>query len=172
MKPNRKIFRKLIFLFFLISTSCKSFASELNTWPDETKEVMHHSVDKTGLWILGAGVLATVTAFQFDESTRNSWRDHQLMPAETSKVGEFWGQGIPEVLIIGSQLYFEPAQGLPSAEGLLLGNLAVQVLKYSIGRERPDHSEKVSMPSGHTQSSFSLATSMTESYGWKVGLSP
>ena len=26
------------------------------------------------------------------------------------------------------------------------------------------------MPSGHTQAAFSIAASMTESYGWKVGL--
>ncbi len=46
----------------------------------------------------------------------------------------------------------------------------VQVLKYSIRRDRPDHSDNKSFPSGHSASGFATATVIHRHYGWKAGL--
>ena len=40
-------------------------------------------------------------------------------------------------------------------------------LKYSVRRTRPDMSSKNSFPSGHTATSFMLATILHKEYGWK-----
>lgn len=42
--------------------------------------------------------------------------------------------------------------------------------KYTIGKERPDGSDNLSFPSGHTSSAFSGASFLARRYGWDVGL--
>ena len=51
----------------------------------------------------------------------------------------------------------------------LLSQAMVQSLKYSIRRDRPDHSNNKSFPSGHSASAFATATVLQRYYGWKVG---
>jgi membrane-associated phospholipid phosphatase len=46
----------------------------------------------------------------------------------------------------------------------------VQVLKYTVQRERPDGSNTLSFPSGHSASMFATATVLQRYYGWKVGV--
>jgi membrane-associated phospholipid phosphatase len=51
----------------------------------------------------------------------------------------------------------------------LLSQGMVQTLKYTVQRERPDHSNSQSFPSGHSSSMFATATVLQRYYGWKVG---
>lgn len=44
---------------------------------------------------------------------------------------------------------------------------AVNGIKYTVGRPRPDGTSYNSFPSGHTATSFMLATMMHKEYGWK-----
>jgi hypothetical protein len=46
----------------------------------------------------------------------------------------------------------------------------VQGLKFAVGRSRPDDSDKLSFPSGHTASAFATATVLERRFGWKVGI--
>jgi membrane-associated phospholipid phosphatase len=46
----------------------------------------------------------------------------------------------------------------------------VQTLKYTVHRDRPDHSNNKSFPSGHSASAFATATVLQRYYGWKVGV--
>ena len=52
----------------------------------------------------------------------------------------------------------------------VLSQVMVQTLKYTIRRDRPDHSNDKSFPSGHAASAFATATVLQRHYGWKVGL--
>ena len=52
----------------------------------------------------------------------------------------------------------------------LLSQAYVQTLKYTVQRERPDKSNDVSFPSGHSASAFATATVLQRHYGWKVGV--
>ncbi len=42
--------------------------------------------------------------------------------------------------------------------------------KYTVQRDRPDHSNSMSFPSGHSASAFATATVLQRYYGWKVGV--
>lgn len=51
----------------------------------------------------------------------------------------------------------------------VVSQVMVQVLKVTVQRDRPDHSNSMSFPSGHAASAFATATVLQRYYGWKVG---
>jgi membrane-associated phospholipid phosphatase len=51
----------------------------------------------------------------------------------------------------------------------VVSQVMVQTLKYTVQRDRPDHSNDKSFPSGHAASAFATATVLHRYYGWKVG---
>lgn len=52
----------------------------------------------------------------------------------------------------------------------ILSQTLVQTLKYTVRRDRPDHSNDKSFPSGHAASAFATATVLNRHYGWKIGV--
>jgi len=46
----------------------------------------------------------------------------------------------------------------------------VQAIKFTVRRERPDGSNDVSFPSGHTAGGFSAAAVLGQHYGWKASI--
>jgi membrane-associated phospholipid phosphatase len=56
------------------------------------------------------------------------------------------------------------------AQAMVVNGAYTGLLKYTVKRERPDGSDSLSFPSGHTSTAFSLATVATHHYGWKVGV--
>lgn len=70
---------------------------------------------------------------------------------------------------------------IPIAESLTIARWASRVVKLGVGRERPDMSDNVSFPSGHTTTAFSVAISAgvvsrmrgykSQPYVWIVGMS-
>jgi hypothetical protein len=52
----------------------------------------------------------------------------------------------------------------------LVSQAYVQALKFTVQRERPDKSNSVSFPSGHSASAFATASVLQRHYGWKVGV--
>ena len=52
----------------------------------------------------------------------------------------------------------------------VVSQVMVQTLKYTVRRDRPDHSNDKSFPSGHAASGFATATVLQRYYGWKVGV--
>ena len=51
-----------------------------------------------------------------------------------------------------------------------LSQAVVQSIKFTVRRERPDASNRLSFPSGHTAGAVATATVLQRRYGWKVGL--
>jgi membrane-associated phospholipid phosphatase len=52
----------------------------------------------------------------------------------------------------------------------LVSQTLVQGLKRAADRSRPDHSNQLSFPSGHTASTFATASVLEQRFGWKVGV--
>jgi membrane-associated phospholipid phosphatase len=51
-----------------------------------------------------------------------------------------------------------------------LSQMFVQGAKFAVARKRPDASNSLSFPSGHSASSFATATVLQQHFGWKVGI--
>jgi membrane-associated phospholipid phosphatase len=52
----------------------------------------------------------------------------------------------------------------------LVSGAYTTALKYATQRERPDGSDKLSFPSGHTSNAFAWAAVAERHYGWKLGV--
>ena len=55
-------------------------------------------------------------------------------------------------------------------KGLLLTEALTYGLKYTVKKERPDHSDNLSFPSGHTSTTFHSASFIHRRYGFKYSI--
>lgn len=56
------------------------------------------------------------------------------------------------------------------SQAILVNGIYTFSLKYIVSRERPDASDQLSFPSGHTSNAFASATVVHRHYGWKIGV--
>ena len=120
------------------------------------------------------GAAATATASAFD------YRTQDLLQGACSSCGRTGATvgGSAIVPFVGALFVagrFSPqgrfrAATYDFAQAMIVNGAYSGLLKYSVRRERPDGSDKLSFPSGHTSAAFSLAAVADHHYGWKVGL--
>ena len=120
------------------------------------------------------GVGATTLASAYDYRT-----EHLLQGSCSScgKTGATLG-GAAVVPVVGALFVagrFAPqgkfgAATYDFAQAMIVNGAYTGILKYTVKRERPDGSDSLSFPSGHTSSAFSLATVASHHYGWKLGV--
>lgn len=60
--------------------------------------------------------------------------------------------------------------GRDASESLLEATVLVTALKYPVGRERPDGSNALSFPSGHSITAFCFAPVVAKYGGWELGI--
>lgn len=60
--------------------------------------------------------------------------------------------------------------GADLVRGQVVSQVWVQALKFTAQRERPDHSNQRSFPSGHAAGAFATAAVLTRHYGWKAAI--
>ena len=57
-----------------------------------------------------------------------------------------------------------------AGQAVIVNGVYTGILKKAVKRQRPDASDTLSFPSGHSSTAFALATVADRHYGWKVGL--
>ena len=60
--------------------------------------------------------------------------------------------------------------GRDATESLLESTVVATGLKYAVGRERPDRSNNLSFPSGHSITAFCFAPVVARYWGWEAGV--
>lgn len=126
--------------------------------------------------LLGAVSIAALASHSLDETGVRESREH--LPASRFSWGNTggsllvqgggalatWGLGrathSPRMTALGGDLL----------EAQLVSQTVVQGLKFAVRRPRPDGSNSLSFPSGHTASSFATATVLQRHLGWKAGV--
>jgi membrane-associated phospholipid phosphatase len=120
------------------------------------------------------GAAATATAARFDSPAASAITGSCPTCGHT---GAFLGGGAiaPTAVALFVAGRFAPpgrfrAASYDLAQGLIVTELYTMGLKYAAQRTRPDGSDHLSFPSGHTSAAFTLATVAGRHYGWKVGV--
>lgn len=60
--------------------------------------------------------------------------------------------------------------GMDLIQSLAMAEVLTQTLKYITRRERPDHSDRNSFPSGHAADTFAFATALERHLGWRYAV--
>ena len=169
---------------FMSSINAQDRYESFTTWVKSVPEYgfngMKNSVtQKSNLLILGTVGLGTLLALHIDDQVQDYAQREGLLTEDVSKFGDLYG-GIwsawllPVSIIITTQARDESnrvmLEKLEFATSALVANgVTTIILKELINRERPNGSNKNSMPSGHTSHSFAVAAVAYELYGSKVG---
>lgn len=131
---------------------------------------------RANLRLLGGIGLLALTSAPFDSASADEAREH-LAPGRFSLGNTGGGLLVQSGLAAGTwaagKLLHAPratAVGADLIEAQLVTQTVVQGLKYSVRRPRPDGSNNLSFPSGHTASSFATATVLTRHFGWAMGV--
>lgn len=133
--------------------------------------------NKQSMVILSVGAAATAIALAADESVRDHFAGKNRL-GDWSPVGDFWGFGVPSFVIglgtLGVGLLYsrdyEIDAGEAHLEALVASLVYTHALKVMFYRDRPDHSDRFSFPSGHTSMSFTTAASLMDFYGPVAGI--
>jgi membrane-associated phospholipid phosphatase len=120
------------------------------------------------------GAAATATAARFDSPTASAITGS--CPS-CGRTGDFLGGAAiaPTAIALFVAGRFAPqgrfrAASYDLAQALIVTELYTMGLKYGVQRTRPDGSNQLSFPSGHTSAAFTLATVAGRHYGWRVGV--
>jgi len=127
--------------------------------------------------VLGLGGEAALVAHSFDdhfkqEVATNAQFNASLQPG--SKYGAFaytlsGSYALYAVGLLSHQTHMTVA-GADLVRAQIVSQLWVQAVKFTVQRERPDGSNSVSFPSGHSAAGFALASTLSRHYGWKAGV--
>jgi membrane-associated phospholipid phosphatase len=120
------------------------------------------------------GIAATTTASAFDTRAKTFLQGTCDTCGSTGSTAG----GVAMVPLVGAMFVagrFAPQGRFRSAsydfaQALIVNGAYTSILKYSVQRTRPDGSNNLSFPSGHTSTAFSLAAVTQSHYGWKVGV--
>ena len=134
--------------------------------------------------ILGIGLVSSLSVKPLDQPIRDSgfntelWFNEGTALDHAFEAGDLLGSSLIQVggalatygigNWIGKSGVAELGRDLVRAQLVTQG--VTQLLKYSVGRMRPDGSSQRSFPSGHASGVFASATVLNRHYGWKVGL--
>ncbi len=154
----KKIF---LFLFLFFSLIPPAFAENV-FWSKELKPF-----DKQNLIVLGGGMAASLQLRPYDRKVRNyqEGNGYLLMGREDAKNISNVSHGFLEFAVAGTMLLTDYREGLKISRALVYTSLSHLTLTKLTNRERPNHKDHNSWPSGHTASMFALAGSLAGSYG-------
>jgi membrane-associated phospholipid phosphatase len=120
--------------------------------------------------------LAAATATRFDAASVEDASEH--LSRSTSAVGNMGGSLYTQVGAGLGTFVIGRVTGKPQVAALggeliraqIVSQMFVQTAKFAVHRQRPDGSNSLSFPSGHSASAFATATVLQEHFGWKVGV--
>ncbi len=132
---------------------------------------------KSNLVILGAGTAATLIARPFDDDISRELKEDDFTEFEVelpNTLGSFF-------VVAGASLFTHVAgrvtrkarlanTGLYMFEAVMTTQLLTFLIKESVSRGRPDGSNNLSFPSGHTSATTAAAAVLLKRHGWKVGI--
>ncbi|HSE42367.1 MAG TPA: phosphatase PAP2 family protein [Acidobacteriota bacterium] len=120
---------------------------------------------------------ATAASFELDHETREAFENGNRQDTFSNlgnRLGDSYALagGLAAVSLIGLSTGNHKLKSVSYdlVRGYVLEAAVVLPLKHAVGRERPDDSDNLSFPSGHTTTGFLWATVLNHHYGPRIGV--
>jgi hypothetical protein len=151
-----------------------SQTTSLHSLVHDTLQDVKHLPSLQSLLIASVGGAAALAVHPADKSVNSHLSGHNDLFAPGAVIGNTgtlvgaafgtWGFG----KMLGS--HDASHLGLDGLRAIGLSEMMLQSLKYTVRRERPDHSSGYSFPSGHSADTFALATVIERhaGFGWSL----
>jgi membrane-associated phospholipid phosphatase len=167
-------------LLLLLSAPCVSAATP-NTEPPTSPTLLHQDLQAMlqvrTLSLLGLSLGSAYLAHYWDDQLQGEVSNAQ--PFKTLfKVGNYYGSTTYGLLATGSLWTLSRLVGIDNLRpvasetlrAVVLANVVVSPFKFGVARRRPDGSNGLSFPSGHSANSFALTTVLARRYGRRLGI--
>ena len=130
---------------------------------------------KDNLVPLLAGSAATGAAFLGDTSTQAALKGQAPSLSNTASTAGSIKYMVPATLgLFAAGRFAEGSRfrafSYDAAQALIVNGVYTELFKRMASRTRPDGSDQLSFPSGHTSTAFAWATVANAHYGWKAGV--
>jgi hypothetical protein len=153
-----------------------SFASQAKGAPDYLADGFAYTFKEPQSQImLGGSAVLAYSALKYDDRVEQYFVDNAILSPFLAKFGDIYGKYGAPLILISSVLIDAEMNNVPNIErsekleyallGYTANAIATYGLKFLFRRPRPDRSNKLSFPSGHTSSSFVTAGIINELYG-------
>jgi len=141
-------------------------------------EDVKHLPAKQNLYLVGIGGALAGAAHPVDQSFNARLRSHYDAVNAAFAPGKYFGNTPEQVaLSLGTYAYgriFKQPKtshlGMDLLQAQILTEMLVQPIKFSARRMRPDQSNRLSFPSGHSAVTFASATVLERHVGWRKSL--
>ena len=167
-------------LSFLILISFSTGQDSRKEIPQKLYGGLKYSItDRMNHLIFATSALAAIGSYQYDQKVKKYALREGLLSDDLSRAGDLYGGALSHwilwtTILAHSKLTDEPKNEFWekiefSSLALTANALVTYLLKFGIGRERPNGGDNFSFPSGHTSHSFTIAAVTNELYGRKIG---
>ncbi len=168
----------LVLLIAMLLSAPPTWGRELPLAPASTRSDTGKQIPETVIRTLMIGGALTALSTRYDQQVREPVTRHKLLEFGAVDIGDLYGNGaVLGVLSLGTWGFGQIAghhelqkSGQMMAEALAIDFSLTTVIKFAVGRERPDHSDHRSFPSGHTSGAFTISTVLARRYGWRAAL--
>lgn len=131
------------------------------------------AVDNAVVALAGGGI--ALGLHPFDQTFNVHLRSHYTLVNDIYAPAKYYGDTPEQVALslgtyaIGRMVDAPKAShlGMDLLRAQILSESMIEPLKLAVGRERPDHSNHQSFPSGHSAVTFAAATVIERHLGWK-----
>ncbi|MCO6162945.1 phosphatase PAP2 family protein [Flavobacterium sp. NRK F7] len=100
----------------------------------------------------------------------SQWGNTQVQSTFAESTGDALLYALP-ISTIATTIFIKDYKGLKQfSKGFLVNAVTTEALKLIIKKERPNHANFKSFPSGHTSITFQSAAFIQKRYGWEYGI--
>jgi hypothetical protein len=127
------------------------------------------------VYVAALGGAGAAAVHPLDATFNVHLRSHYTLVNDIYAPAKYYG-GTPVQLSLSlgtyafGRLFDEPKAshlGMDLLRAQIIGESLIEPLKFAVARERPDHSNHQSFPSGHSAATFAGATVLERHLGWK-----
>jgi membrane-associated phospholipid phosphatase len=119
------------------------------------------------------GSTVTAGATYLDDEAKEAIGPHDWGETFASGAGPVWSSAFVLSMFTAGRIADGQrfrAMTYDMLDAVVVNVVYTEIVKQTVGRERPNGENDLSFPSGHTSNSFALAAVAERHYGWKVGV--
>ncbi|RYZ64281.1 MAG: hypothetical protein EOP05_22290 [Proteobacteria bacterium] len=102
-------------------------------------------------------------AHEYDVDVFNDFGNNRKWSAGDASYGAVLASGMPAITVAVAQLVFDQQNGLMHGRAIALTSLTHITTAFIANRERPNKTNRLSFPSGHSANAFTTAASLAYS---------